>query len=94
MSIPWIVKPFWGVLTDTVPIFGYRRKSYLILFGCLGFICWNLLSDYGVENRELGLLLLTCINLCVAFCNVIGEALLVEYSGHSDEDTHNNDRAS
>lgn len=57
-------------------------------------MCWNLLSDYGVENRELGLLLLTTINVCVAFCNVIGEALLVEYSGHSDDDTKQNDKAS
>ncbi|CAK91417.1 unnamed protein product (macronuclear) [Paramecium tetraurelia] len=94
ISLPWIVKPFWGIMTDTVPLFGYRRKSYLIFFGVLGFFCWNLLADYGVENREFGLILLTVINICVAFCNVIGEALLVEYSGHSDDDTHQNDKAS
>src|SRR5271167_2041726 len=29
-NLPWIIKPVYGVLSDLVPIFGYRRKSYLI----------------------------------------------------------------
>lgn len=81
-------------MTDTIPLFGYRRKSYLILFGITGFMSWNLLSDYGVENREIGLLLLTCINICIAFCNVIGEALLVEYSGNNNDGSNENEKAS
>ena len=32
-SIPWIVKPLWGLLTDVLPIFGYRRRPYLVLAG-------------------------------------------------------------
>lgn len=31
--IPWIVKPLWGLLTDVVPIFGYRRRPYFIYAG-------------------------------------------------------------
>ena len=34
-SIPWIVKPIWGLLTDVVPIRGYRRRPYFILSGKL-----------------------------------------------------------
>ncbi|KAH9760271.1 putative folate-biopterin transporter 2 [Citrus sinensis] len=30
-SLPWIVKPLWGLLTDVLPIFGYRRRPYFIL---------------------------------------------------------------
>jgi MFS family permease len=30
-NFPWIIKPVYGVLSDFVPLFGYRRKSYLIL---------------------------------------------------------------
>jgi MFS family permease len=29
-NLPWIIKPVYGVVSDLVPIFGYRRKSYLI----------------------------------------------------------------
>ena len=32
-SIPWIVKPLWGLLTDVVPIFGYQRRPYFVLAG-------------------------------------------------------------
>jgi MFS family permease len=29
-NFPWIIKPIYGVLSDLVPLFGYRRKGYLI----------------------------------------------------------------
>ena len=29
-NFPWIIKPIYGVLSDFVPLFGYRRKTYLI----------------------------------------------------------------
>lgn len=32
-SIPWLVKPLWGLLTDVLPIYGYRRRPYFILAG-------------------------------------------------------------
>ena len=35
-SIPWLIKPLWGFISDSVPLFGYRRKSYLVLCGALG----------------------------------------------------------
>ncbi len=35
-SAPWVIKPLYGFLSDTVPIFGYRRRSYLIICGVLG----------------------------------------------------------
>jgi len=30
-NVPWIIKPVYGLVSDFVPLFGYRRKSYLIL---------------------------------------------------------------
>lgn len=27
---PWLAKPFLALITDTIPIFGYRRKPYII----------------------------------------------------------------
>ena len=32
-SIPWLLKPLWGVLSDAIPILGYRRRPYLFI-GC------------------------------------------------------------
>ncbi len=30
-NLPWIIKPVYGIVSDFVPLFGYRRKSYLII---------------------------------------------------------------
>jgi MFS family permease len=30
-NLPWIIKPLYGMVSDFLPLFGYRRKSYLIL---------------------------------------------------------------
>lgn len=77
--IPWMIKPIWGVISDNVTFFGYRRKSYLILWGTLQFFYYFSLATW-VHNRWLGLALLLLIQLSLAFNNVIGEALVVESS--------------
>ena len=35
-ALPWIIKPVYGILSDAVPLLGYHRRSYLIIFGMLG----------------------------------------------------------
>lgn len=39
ISIPWIVKPIWGLFTDILPVAGYRRKPYFVLAGCSILLC-------------------------------------------------------
>jgi MFS family permease len=46
-NLPWIIKPLYGLISDFVPLFGYRRKSYLILVNAAaiaGFIWTTELS--------------------------------------------------
>ena len=35
-TLPWMIKPLYGWISDTFPLWGYRRKSYMILSGGLG----------------------------------------------------------
>ncbi|RMZ52922.1 hypothetical protein APUTEX25_001041 [Auxenochlorella protothecoides] len=42
--LPWMIKPLYGFLSDTVPLFGYRRRSYLVLCGLLNCVCWLALA--------------------------------------------------
>ena len=35
-ALPWVIKPLYGILSDAVPLLGYHRRSYLIIFGLLG----------------------------------------------------------
>ena len=40
-NLPWIIKPIYGLISDFVPLFGYRRKSYLLIANAaavIGFI--------------------------------------------------------
>lgn len=75
-----MLKPFCGLLSDKVPIFGYRRKSYLMLFGLANFAFWMLLAQFGVSNEVVGMATLFGINIATAFCDVVGEAIMVEMS--------------
>jgi hypothetical protein len=33
--LPWSIKILYGLISDNVPIFGYRRKSYVIMMGVI-----------------------------------------------------------
>jgi len=41
-NLPWIIKPVYGLISDFVPLFGYRRKSYLLLanLAAIGGFLW------------------------------------------------------
>lgn len=51
-TLPWMIKPFWGIITDSKPLLGYRRKSYIILFGVLDALGWIMMS----KNKDGSLL--------------------------------------
>ncbi|OEL25748.1 putative folate-biopterin transporter 2 [Dichanthelium oligosanthes] len=63
-SIPWMVKPLWGLLTDVLPVAGYRRRPYFILAGTpelknIWLTCRStskVFDDLGGEKGALGLL--------------------------------------
>jgi hypothetical protein len=89
IMIPWIIKPLLGLLTDLVPIFGFRRKMYLIISGILSTSCFIILGLYAISISEV-VILLFLINLCFSFASVIGEAIVVELSS---DGTDNNEKA-
>ena len=35
-QIPWTIKPLFGLLSDTLPIFGYHRYPYIALSALAG----------------------------------------------------------
>lgn len=76
--LAWVVKPFWGFISDSFPIFGYRRKSYLILSSVLAGLMW--ISLGLVQNYSAGLLLgfITISYMAYAFQDVVADGLMVE----------------
>ncbi|XP_053991837.1 uncharacterized protein LOC128883473 [Hylaeus volcanicus] len=84
-AFPWFLKPLFAFYSDSFPIFGLRRKPYLLFFSVLqtfGFI----LLGYGVHGVIGAVLSLFIIAFSASFCSAIAEALLVELSQGLRED--------
>lgn len=77
VALPWIIKPVFGFISDGLPIFGYRRRPYLILSGLLGAISWVSLAT--IVHTALGATLAIALgSLSVAISDVIVDSLVVE----------------
>lgn len=80
VSIPWSIKPLFGWLSDFVPIFGSRRRSYLILTTAVTAFGFALLFRFPPGDGQLLLfgMVLFLPTLGVAFTDVVVDALMVE----------------
>ncbi|MFM1841975.1 MAG: integral rane protein, partial [Cyanobacteriota bacterium] len=76
-AVPWVIKPILGLLSDTLPIWGYRRRSYLLLSGLMGSATWLLFASWVETVTQAGLVLLLT-SLSVAIADVIVDSLVVE----------------
>ncbi len=77
VALPWIVKPLFGFISDGLPIFGYRRRPYLIASGILGTISWVSLATI-VHNPISATVAIALGSLSVAVSDVIVDSLVVE----------------
>ena len=75
-NFPWIIKPIYGLVSDFVPLFGYRRKSYLILASLVTTGAYLLAAQMEAPSRLLFVLLLTAYAMAIA--STLCGALLVE----------------
>ncbi len=74
----WAIKPLWGIISDTVPIAGYRRKPYLIITAILAAVIWFSLGQIENYTIKILLVLFTLSSFAYAFMDVIGDGLMVE----------------
>jgi len=75
-NLPWVIKPLYGLLSDFFPIFGYRRKSYLLLLNLLAALSFLLVARVNSLNAVLVMLTLTGIG--VAASDVVVDAMMVQ----------------
>jgi MFS family permease len=76
LNFPWVIKPVFGLVSDFVPLFGYRRKSYLILSSLVaaGAYAW---IAYLTEPSEFATLLVLT-SYAMATSSTLCGALLAE----------------
>jgi len=98
LVFPWTIKPIYGLLSDAFPLFGYRRRSYLVIAGLLGFLCYSLMgcnfpSDImdsipnSASSVKVGLVVvpLFLASATIALCDVVVDGIVVERTRDSSD---------
>ena len=80
LALPWAIKPLYGLLTDFVPLFGTRRRSWLLITTFVTAASLVAVYAFGVPHGAAGLLLVWLLvpTIGVAFSDVVVDALMVE----------------
>ncbi|WP_341734547.1 folate/biopterin family MFS transporter [Microcoleus sp. EPA2] len=77
VALPWMIKPLFGFMSDGLPIFGYRRRPYIVLSGLLGTSAWVALATIvHTPLAATGAIALSSLSLAVS--DVIADSLVVE----------------
>ncbi|CAN6464872.1 unnamed protein product [Victoria cruziana] len=76
-ALPWLIKPLYGFISDSYPLFGYRRRSYLVLSGFLGALSWGMMATL-VNNKYSAAFCILLGSLSVAFSDVVVDSMVVE----------------
>jgi MFS family permease len=76
LNLPWVIKPLYGIVSDFVPLFGSRRKAYLVLANAAAAAAYAAtarLADPGAL-----ILLLLASAYAMAISSTLAGAVLVE----------------
>ena len=76
LNLPWIIKPVFGLVSDFLPLFGYRRKSYLIVASICAAGAYAGIARLSDPGEFALLLLLTSFAMAIA--STLCGALLAE----------------
>jgi MFS family permease len=76
VMLPWSIKILYGLISDNVTLFGTKRKSYVILMGLIESISLLTIFTFNVKNGFAVTCLLACTSLCLAFVNVVVDAIM------------------
>ena len=76
LNFPWIIKPVFGLVSDFVPLLGYRRKSYLIVSSLCAAAAYAWIARLSEPSEFALLLMLT--SYAMATASTLCGALLAE----------------
>ena len=76
-AVAWYLKPLAGLISDSVPLFGTRRRHYLMFSSGSAGVCWILLGVVPESYRSI-LLITMALNLMMVFASTAMGGMLVE----------------
>jgi hypothetical protein len=71
-GLAWYLKPFAGILTDAFPLFGSRRKSYILISASLAALSWLALIVTPHDYRKLLFVVIVINTFMVVASTVVG----------------------
>ena len=83
-TIPWMIKPLYGFISDSLPLFGYHRKPYIVLSGIIGCAAWVCLGTV-VNNSSTATIMIILTFLSLAISDVIVDSNVVERARSESE---------
>ncbi|BAZ86050.1 folate/biopterin family MFS transporter [Dolichospermum compactum] len=83
-TIPWMIKPLYGFISDSLPLFGYHRKPYIVISGILGCAAWLCLGTF-VHTSTIATIMIVFSSLSVAISDVIVDSIVVERARNESE---------
>ena len=75
-SLPWVIKPVYGLVSDFLPLFGYRRKSYLLIANVGAIVGYFWVTQINEPHLLLIALMLTAYAMAIS--STLCGAVLVE----------------
>jgi MFS family permease len=76
LNLPWIIKPVYGIVSDFLPLFGYRRKAYLVLANAAAAVAFGWVTQITQPSQLVFALLLTAYAMAIS--STLCGAILVE----------------
>ncbi|DBA00825.1 TPA: hypothetical protein N0F65_008468 [Lagenidium giganteum] len=84
VNTAWGFKMFGGMISDSIPIGGYRRKSYMVIGWCVCCAALVMLGTRDVRNQDapdagwLYVVTMACATFGYFFANVAADGMIVE----------------
>jgi predicted MFS family arabinose efflux permease len=82
LDVPWMVKPLYGLVSDVLPLFGYRRRGYLVVANAAAVAAFVWVAGLTAPALIVPALVVTAVAMAVS--STICGALLVEAGQRHD----------
>ena len=77
IGLAWYLKPLVGIVTDAFPLFGNRRRSYLLIGAVLAAISWLAMIPSSHDYGNM-LLVAIALNMFMIVCSTVIGGYIVE----------------
>ena len=78
IMLPWALKPLVGILSDSFPIFGYRKGPYIVLATSLGISGYAMIGWGASLSMKNVVFCLFCGNIHISVSDLLTEAAYSE----------------